>query len=619
VNRPDNVHALSHAGDAAHDALQALDLIYSTAPIGLCVLDSSLRFVRINAWLARLNGRPAEAHIGRTVREMVPGIADVIEPIAHKVLDTGEPVLDFEVRGTTAADPEHEHTWVESWYPVAGPRGAVVGLSVVVRDETEIRSVQRRIAVSEARLRTMLETTRQTFWITDPDGGNLEQNFGWCAFTGQTMAQARGEGWLDAVHPEDRPRVSSAWGEAVQTEGMYELEYRVRRADGVYVWTLARGAPIRDASGRITEWAGTTEDITERRRIREELRESEARFRRFWDSGLLGCFTWRTEGPITEANAALLAMLGYERADLEAGRLDWRKLTPHGWEEADASAVQELQTSGQCTPFEKQYLHRDGHPVDVIIGAAMFTDSPDAGIAFALDISERKRNERELAQRRRFEEQLLGIVGHDLRNPLASVLLGVAMLQRKTEDEAERRTLGRIERSTRRMQGIITGLLDVTRVRSGRGLALERRHVDLGRVTESVVEELTTTHPGRIELRTAGDLGGEWDPERLEQLLSNLVLNALQHGEAHGPVLVEVGETGDGVLLAVHNGGASIAPEQLASIFEAFQRGTNAGRVDGSVGLGLFIAEEIARAHGGRLEASSAAGRTTFRTFLPRS
>lgn len=499
MTAPDNVRPLLAPEEPAPDPLEALDLIYATAPIGLCVLDRALRYVRINAWLARINGHVPEAHIGRTIREMVPGIADVLEPLARQVLETGEPVLEREVRGTTAADPDREHLWIESWYPLHGPHGKVMGLSVVVRDETEVRSAQERIT-----------------------------------------------------------------------------------------------------------------------RTRDELRASEARFRGFWDSGLLACQAWHADGRVLEANDAFLEMLGYTREDLRAGRINWRTLTPPGWEDRDAHALHELATRGYSTPFEKQYLHRDGHPIDVIIGGFTVEGQPDAGVAFALDVSARKRDERELRQRRTFEEQLLGIVGHDLRNPLASVLLGVSLLQRQTDDGAFLRTLARMERSARRMQGIIGGLLDVTRVRSGLGLALDRRPVDLARVIEGVVEELASTHPGRLELRLGGDLSGEWDPARLDQLISNLVTNALQHGEANGPVLVEAGESADGVLFAVHNGGTTIPAEQLSTIFEPFQRGTNAGRVDGSVGLGLFIADEIARAHGGRIEAASAAGRTTFRMFLPR-
>ncbi len=491
MSLPDNVHLLG-AGDAAHDPLQALDLIYATAPIGLCVLDRSLRYVRINAWLARINGRPPEAHIGRTVREMVPEIADQFEPLGRRVLETGVPALDIEIHGTTPADPDTRRVWVESIYPLVGARSGVAGLSVVVRDDTE------------------------------------------------------------------------------------------------------------------------------RRQTREELRLSEARFRRFWDSGLLSCQVWHADGRIVDANPAFLDMLGYTRADLEAGRINWRTLTPPGWEAADALALEQLATRGYSTPFEKQYLHRDGHPVDVIIGGFTVEGRPDTGLAFALDISDRKRDERELEQRRRFEEQLLGIVGHDLRNPLASVLLGISTLSRRTEDAGSLRTLARMERSTRRMQNIIGGLLDLTRVRSGTGLALERRPVNLAEVAEGVIDELASAYPGRIELRTRGELSGDWDAGRLEQLISNLLVNALQHGDAHGPVLVEVGGDGATVVLAVHNGGATIPADQLASIFEPFQRGTNAGRVDGSIGLGLFIADEIARAHGGRIEAASAAGRTTFRTFLPR-
>lgn len=230
------------------------------------------------------------------------------------------------------------------------------------------------------------------------------------------------------------------------------------------------------------------------------------------------------------------------------------------------------------------------------------------------------RQRRELAEALRLHELFVGILGHDLRNPLGAILSGAQVLEQDLEHELHRRVLARMTAAGERMAEMIEQMLDLTRARlgGGIGLAAELAPVDLGALAQRVADELRDRHPGReivIDIAGIGEVHG--DPDRLLQMLSNLVGNALEHG-AHGlPVVFRLTAEDHAAVLCLHNGGV-IPPEVLPTIFDPFRgRGHTTGRPRG-LGLGLFVARQIARAHGGDIEAQSAEGRgTTFTVRLP--
>ncbi len=137
--------AVRRSEEEAQARLAEIEAVYRAAPVGLCVLDTQLRYVRINQRLAEINGPSVEAHIGRTVREIAPQLADFIEPKLRELLATGHPVLDLELRGETPAQPGVEHSWIATWYPLAAPDGQIIGINIAVEDVTERRQLQDRL------------------------------------------------------------------------------------------------------------------------------------------------------------------------------------------------------------------------------------------------------------------------------------------------------------------------------------------------------------------------------------------------------------------------------------------------------------------------------------------
>jgi len=219
----------------------------------------------------------------------------------------------------------------------------------------------------------------------------------------------------------------------------------------------------------------------------------------------------------------------------------------------------------------------------------------------------------------------LAILSHDLRNPLNSIAMSADLLPKLGDLNLEsKQTAAQIATSAQVMARMIGDLLDYTRTRLGAGMPVSPQPMDLGRLCREVFDEFRTAHPSRvIRFEAEGDARGDWDADRLRQAVSNLMGNAVQHGAHDAPIdLKLVGERSD-VVLVVQNGGPPIPPGQLLQIFNPLVRGSNDGRPrqnrPGSIGLGLYIAREIARSHGGRVEVTSTeeAG-TAFTVRLPR-
>ncbi|MFW5878655.1 MAG: sensor histidine kinase, partial [Myxococcota bacterium] len=265
----------------------------------------------------------------------------------------------------------------------------------------------------------------------------------------------------------------------------------------------------------------------------------------------------------------------------------------------------------------------DGESVPVLMAAALL--EKDVLVAFVLDVSRQKRAEEErtrlLEEREadlRFLEMFMGMLGHDLRNPLAAVKVSADLLRLSPPGADLGSVIDRIASSAQRMDRMVEQLLDITQIRLAGGVPLFQRDADLGEICFHAVEEIKTAHPGVvIDLQTEGDLTGEWDNDRMLQVVSNLVGNAVQHGRRGGAVDVRASDRRDWVELYVHNE-AVIPDEVLPSIFDPFKR-IGAREKKGSLGLGLFISRHIVDRHGGSIEVqTSAETGTSFKVRLPR-
>jgi len=223
----------------------------------------------------------------------------------------------------------------------------------------------------------------------------------------------------------------------------------------------------------------------------------------------------------------------------------------------------------------------------------------------------------------RSRELFLGVLGHDLRNPLAAIS-GLAELQlRAKTTERHSEFASQILVSAGRMAHMITDLIELTRVRLGTGIAIDPAPTCMRRICTGAIEEMKAIYPKRLfQLNCAEEIPGEWDQARMSQLLSNLLGNAVQHGAIHSPIIVTACRGDNGVELAVHNDGMAISPHLIPRLFDCMFQGAS-GQRDAddnstSLGLGLYIAKEIITAHGGTIEVCSTETEgTTFMVRLP--
>jgi signal transduction histidine kinase len=225
-------------------------------------------------------------------------------------------------------------------------------------------------------------------------------------------------------------------------------------------------------------------------------------------------------------------------------------------------------------------------------------------------------SERELRTVAEFREMFIGILGHDLRNPLSSISMAAALLLRRGHlDAHDAETAARIIRSGQRMSRMITQLLDLTRARLGGGLLIEPKPADLREVCRNVIEEFEAD----IHLEVEGDVTGTWDQDRLAEVLSNLTGNAIEYAAPGTAVIVKAHSEGAQVVVEISNQGEPIPADVLPSIFEPFRRARPREKsASGNLGLGLYIAHQIVLSHSGTLKARSAGGTTTFVIRLPR-
>lgn len=357
---------------------------------------------------------------------------------------------------------------------------------------------------------------------------------------------------------------------------------------------------------------------------------------------LAPCGLLRTDasGTIERVNLTFSRWLGYERAELLGRRLpDLLTVGARIFHQTHLAPLMQMQ--GSISEVKLEMLHRDGSKLPMVLNARRHLEEGRTFTEIATFVAhDRDKYERELvlarqrlevlvaeykalqaeaSDRAQIAEQMVGIVSHDLRNPLQTIQMGAVLLARRDATPQQLGVLGRMTRAGERAQRLIADLLDFTQARLGRGIKVEPRSFELHRLIGDVVEELAQAFPGRglvHEHEGRGECVA--DSDRVAQLTGNLIANAMAYGNAGAPVTVRTTVTAGQFEVAVHNDGAPIPPQAQAALFQPMVRGTEEGGASRSVGLGLFIVSEIARAHGGKVAVASAApGGTTFTATFP--
>jgi PAS domain S-box-containing protein len=393
--------------------------------------------------------------------------------------------------------------------------------------------------------------------------------------------------------------------------------------------TLTSYAFTRDRIAVLELLAAQAAISLENTRLYSDLQEREAKVRRLVDSNIIGICIWDFEGRIIDANEAFLHITAFSRDDLVSGRVRWPELTPTEWAAADERAVAELKATGSCKTFEKEYFRKDGSRVPVLLGAATFGERRDQGVAFVLDLTERKQAEEDLREsERRHREtqmelahvnrvttmgQLTASIAHEVNQPIGAAVTnasaGLRWLAAQPPNlDKVRDTFESIIRAGNQASEVISRIRALIKKVPARKTTLD--------INETILETiaLTRSEMGRhcilLQTELANDLPSILgDRVQLQQLILNLIMNAIEAMSelSEGPRLLLIGSKADtpgGVLVTVQDSGPGLKPECLDHVFDPFYTTKPAG-----MGMGLAICRSITEAHGGRLWATANAPR----------
>ncbi|RKH66678.1 hybrid sensor histidine kinase/response regulator [Corallococcus llansteffanensis] len=473
------------------------------------------------------------------------------------------------------------------------------------------------------RYRRLTESLPEPMWAARADGALTYANRAWRDYTGhQEGYELSLAAFLQDVHPADRERMRGEWGEAVsmQVQGSAN-EFRLRRKDGVYRWHLARAVPEHDEHGALVGWLAIATDIDDKRRAEETL----ARFKTTLDA-TLDCvlmfspdtlmLAYANAGAAKQLSSSVDELVGLSVLEVESAfdETGFRKLLA-----PLMSGTLPSQT------YSTTHRRRDGTevPVEVVLQYVAEGEGPGRFISVARDITERQRAETALRLASEAKDAFLAAASHELRTPLAAAKghAHLALLKLGGQTEAgPGKSLQIINRQIDRMAKLVEDLLDISRLQAGR-LSLELEPFDFSQLvveTRDRMAVLSQTHELKVEVPE--HLEGTWDRGRLDQVLTNLLSNAIRYSPEGGQVLVRLVAEGDtGVHLSVKDQGVGIPSEKQRLIFERFGRAH--GSKYGGLGLGLTISQGIVEQHGGRIwaESSGQAGQgSTFNVWLPR-
>lgn len=346
----------------------------------------------------------------------------------------------------------------------------------------------------------------------------------------------------------------------------------------------------------------------------EKHKRLEAQYRQLFESNLIGVFISDFAGTFLDANDAFLDVLGYSRKDLLTGSLHRDHLTPPEFQYLSQNAVQALQATGTSGTYEKEYVHKSGKRIPVMVAVTRIGQT-DTCIGFVLDISERKEHDRR-------KDEFISMASHELKTPVTSLKGFLSLLQRRLntlEDEKALFYLARMDAQVNKLTKLINDLLDLSKMQTGQ-LVYREETFNLDALVQETVEniqETTQTHRVLLAGQSQAEIFG--DRDRIGQVLINLMNNAIKYSPHADRVLVRIANDGAHIMVSVQDFGIGIAKEHQQRIFERFYQIADSDvKTYPGLGIGLHISCEIVKRHGGQLMVESAKGEgATFHFTLP--
>jgi PAS domain S-box-containing protein len=570
--------------------------------------------------------------------------------------------------------------------------GALLGMTGMAQDITDRKEAENTLRHSQEELQAMANSIPQLAWIARFDGAVVWYNERWYEYTGLSREQAPPAAWDAVYDPDCVPAIRQRWQEALRSGQPFDMEFPIRGADGQFRWFLTRANPVRDSTGRLLRWFGTSTDVDQVKRVQEALRDesnvlellnstgnalaskrdlrsllqevtdaatriSGARFGAFVynsssaDGGVLSLYTMsgmppeafedfqhpramallgpsmRGEGPVRSND--LLRDARYRlNEDLRSNQLVVRSYL----------AVPVISRSGEVIgslffghPEPGMFSERTERIVGgiaaqagiAIDNARLYEASQQAAEERKILLDSERSARAEAERTSQMKDEFLATLSHELRTPLTAILGWAQVLRRGSRDQADlHRGLQTIERNARAQAQLIEDLLDMSRITSGKVL-LDMQVLSPLMVVDAAIETVRPAADAKnILIERDFDRVGlvAADPSRLQQVIWNLLTNAIKFTAKDGAVRVMAQEAEGHVAITVTDTGIGIRPEFLAHVFERFrQADSTTTRRHGGLGLGLSIVKQLVEQHGGTVAVSSAGEGcgASFTVYLP--
>jgi PAS domain S-box-containing protein len=523
-----------------------LRLIYETAPVGLAFLAPDCRYQQINRHLTEICGISVADHIGRSIRDTVPQVAEQVENIVQTILRTGEPITGIEVNGQRPDGTNAERVWITSWHPLEARDGGILGINVVAEEITERKRAEAAIIASETKFHELADNMSQLAWTADALGTIYWYNKRWHDYTGTTLEGMQGGGWQKVHHPDHLERVVNRIRQSFDTGTPWEDTFPLRGRDGTYCWFLSRALPIRNEAGDVVRWFGTHTDVTARieaenalRHLNETLEqrvEAEAQERaRLWNVSQDLLVVTDMEGRFVAVNPAWNVLLGYSEGDLLNDTSEW---LVHPDDRTKTRAHQRRVVRGDNAPYFENRL-RDEHGSYRWLSWKAVAEKGQI-YAVARDVTDLKNTANQLQAARRELARITrhttmgamtASIAHELRQPLAALITnanaGLRWLNRAEPDLDEASAaLGRIVGNGNRASAVIAGIRSMFRKDLG-----ERGPVNLN----DLIDEVLVIVRGELErgqVLLQSKLCDQLptvaaERTQLQQVMLNLVMNAV--------------------------------------------------------------------------------------------
>ena len=507
----------------------------------------------------------------------------------------------------------------DSAAPIRNADGEVAGVVLVFRDVTDRREAERALRESEERFRLLVEGAQDyAIFTLDPQGYITSWNIGAERMKGYRAEEITGK-HFSCFYPLEK--IEEGYPdrelEAAAAKGRFEDEGWRLRKDGSRFWANVIITALRDDSGKLKGFSKITRDRTEAMRKESEIRDSEVRFRRLFETARDGILILdSSDGQITDANPYIIELLGYSTGEL-IGKELWQ-IGLFQDIEASQAAFQELQQEGYIRYHDLPLETKSGRKAEVEFISNVYNVNHHSVIQCNIrDITERRQLEHAeaqaeaLADLHRRKDEFLAMLSHELRNPLAAITNAVQILDlQKEEHPLQEKAKAIIRRQARNLVVLVNDLLEVSRILGGR-IQLHQEDLDARGIVQEAVE---TTRPlidqHKHELTLSLPTEPIWlhaDALRLEEVIVNLLTNAAKYTPDGGHIWLLLQQEGEQMVLRVRDTGIGIAADSLPHIFELFtQAPRSLDRSQGGLGVGLAVVCKLVEMHGGTVGAQSA-------------